>query len=62
MIVTHDLDLLWQVADRVAVLGEGRVLGTGSMEELSHQDHPIVRGYFDDPRARKARDRAKAQE
>jgi phospholipid/cholesterol/gamma-HCH transport system ATP-binding protein len=62
VMVTHDLDLLWQVADRVAVLGEGRVLGTGSMEELSHLDHPIIRGYFDDPRARKARDRAKAQE
>ena len=60
VLVTHDLDLLWQVCDRVAVLGEARVLATGSMEELSHLDHPIIRGYFDDPRARKARQRAAA--
>jgi phospholipid/cholesterol/gamma-HCH transport system ATP-binding protein len=58
VLITHDLDLLWQVCDRVAVLGEGRVLATGSMQELSLLDHPIIRGYFDDPRARKARGRA----
>ena len=60
VLVTHDLDLLWQVCDRVAVLGEARVLAIGSMEELSHLEHPIIRGYFDDPRARKARERAAA--
>ena len=60
VVITHDLDLMWQVCDRVAVLGEGRVLGVGSMEELSHHEHPIVRGYFDDPRARNARARAQA--
>ena len=51
LIVTHDLDLLWQVCDRVAVLGEGRVLASGSMQELSHHEHPTVRAYFADPRA-----------
>ena len=60
VLVTHDLDLLWQVCDRVAVLGEARVLATGSMQELSKLDHPIIRGYFDDPRARKARNRAES--
>jgi phospholipid/cholesterol/gamma-HCH transport system ATP-binding protein len=60
VIVTHDLDLLWQVCDRVAVLGEGRVLACGSMTELAEVEHPIVRSYFDDPRARKARARAEA--
>jgi phospholipid/cholesterol/gamma-HCH transport system ATP-binding protein len=60
VLITHDLDLLWQVCDRVAVLGEGRVLATGSMQELSLLEHPIIRGYFDDPRARKARGRAEA--
>ena len=59
VVITHDLDLMWQVCDRVAVLGEGRVLGVGTMEELSHLEHPIVRGYFDDPRARNARARAR---
>ena len=60
VVITHDLDLMWQVCDRVAVLGEGRVLAVGSMAELSHHAHPIVRGYFDDPRARNARERAQA--
>jgi phospholipid/cholesterol/gamma-HCH transport system ATP-binding protein len=41
---------LWRVADRVAVLGEGRVQGTGSMEELSHLAHPAVRQFFEGPR------------
>ena len=43
MMVTHDLDLLWRSADRVAVLGEGRILGTGTMQELSHSEHPLIR-------------------
>lgn len=55
VMVTHDLDLLWQVSDRVAVLGEGRVLATGSMKELSHDTHPIVQAYFTDPKAAQAR-------
>jgi len=58
VIITHDLDLLWQACDRVAVLGEGRVLAIGSMQELSHHDHPIVRGYFEGPRQRRAADSA----
>ncbi|MGV8934933.1 MAG: ABC transporter ATP-binding protein [Gallionellaceae bacterium] len=54
MMVTHDLDLLWRVADRVAVLGEGRVLGVGTMEELSKSAHPVIREYFYGPRGRAA--------
>ncbi len=51
VVVSHDLDLLWQVSDRVAVLGEGRVIAIGPMSELSHNDHPIVQAYFVDARA-----------
>lgn len=54
MMVTHDLDLLWRVADRVAVLGENRVLGIGTMEALSREAHPIIREYFFGPRGRAA--------
>jgi phospholipid/cholesterol/gamma-HCH transport system ATP-binding protein len=54
MMVTHDLDLLWRVADRVAVLGENRVLGIGTMEELSRAEHPVIREYFYGPRGRAA--------
>jgi phospholipid/cholesterol/gamma-HCH transport system ATP-binding protein len=58
MLVTHDLDLLWRAADRVAVLGERRVLGTGTMTELSHSDYPLIREYFYGPRGRAAREQA----
>jgi phospholipid/cholesterol/gamma-HCH transport system ATP-binding protein len=34
----------------VAVLGEGRVLALGTMDELSHNDHPIVSAYFTERR------------
>ena len=54
VMITHDLDLLWQVADRVAVLGEGRVQGIGSMHELSTMDHPAIRQFFEGPRGRAA--------
>ena len=54
VMITHDLDLLWQVADRVAVLGEGKVQGVGSMSELAQMDHPFIRQYFDSPRGRAA--------
>ncbi len=50
VIVSHDLDLLWQVCDRVAVLGEGRVLAQGTMAELSGDDRPTVAAYFADRR------------
>jgi len=52
VMITHDLDLLWQVADRVAVLGDGRVQAVGSMEELSRVDLPLVRQFFEGARGR----------
>jgi len=58
MMSTHDLDLLWRTADRVAVLGEGRVLGIGSMAELAQSAHPVIREYFHGPRGRAAREQA----
>ena len=56
MMVTHDLDLLWRVADRVAVLDGGNILGVGTMEELSQSEHPLIREYFYGPRGRAARE------
>ena len=52
VMITHDLDLLWQVADCVAVLAEGTVQGVGSMAELARMDVPAVRKFFDGPRGR----------
>ena len=53
--ITHDLDLLWQVTDRVAVLADGTVQGVGSMAELSQSGNAAVRRFFDGPRGRAAR-------
>jgi phospholipid/cholesterol/gamma-HCH transport system ATP-binding protein len=61
VMITHDLDLLWQVADRVAVLAEGKVQGLGSMSELSRMDHPAIRQFFDGPRGRAAQGQEKRQ-
>ena len=58
VVVSHDLDLLWGVADRVAFMVEGRVVGVGSMAELSHSEDPVVREYFYGPRGRAAREQA----
>jgi phospholipid/cholesterol/gamma-HCH transport system ATP-binding protein len=58
MMVTHDLDLLWRTAERVAVLGEGRILGSGTMQELAQSEHPVIREYFYGPRGRGAREQA----
>jgi phospholipid/cholesterol/gamma-HCH transport system ATP-binding protein len=58
VMVTHDLDSLWRIANRVAVLGRGKVLGIGTMQELSRLDDPIVRDYFHGPRGRAASEQA----
>lgn len=61
VMITHDLDLLWQVADRVAVLAGGKVQGSGSMAELSQMDHPAIRPFFEGPRSRAAQDHRKTK-
>lgn len=59
VIVTHDLDSLWRITDRVAVLGNGTVLGIGTMRELSGSEDPVIREYFHGPRGRTAMEQAK---
>ncbi len=54
IIVTHDLDMLWRVADRVAILGDKQVAGLGTMSALAESPHPLVREYFHGPRGRAA--------
>jgi phospholipid/cholesterol/gamma-HCH transport system ATP-binding protein len=53
LMVTHDLDTLHAICDRVAVLLDKRVVA-GTMEELMAYDHPWVKEYFHGPRARAA--------
>jgi phospholipid/cholesterol/gamma-HCH transport system ATP-binding protein len=54
VMITHDLDLLWQVADRVAVLADGHVQACGSMSELANSDIPAVHQFFEGARGRAA--------
>lgn len=53
-LVTHDLDTLHAVCDRIAVLAERKVLVAGTMKEMLQVDHPWVHEYFHGPRARAA--------
>jgi phospholipid/cholesterol/gamma-HCH transport system ATP-binding protein len=50
--VTHDLDSLHTVCDRVAALADGKIVAVGPMEELLASEHPWVRSYFHGDRAR----------
>jgi phospholipid/cholesterol/gamma-HCH transport system ATP-binding protein len=50
--VTHDLDSLYAICDRIAVLGDKHVLVTGDVRDMLDFDHPWVRAYFQGPRAR----------
>lgn len=45
-LVTHDLDTLYSIIDRVIVLSNGRVLGSGTVAELKHIDDPWLNDYF----------------
>jgi phospholipid/cholesterol/gamma-HCH transport system ATP-binding protein len=49
--VTHDLDSLNTICDRIVALGEGKVLAAGTMDEMLKSDHPWLKAYFNGPRA-----------
>lgn len=46
VMVTHDLDTLLSVVDRVIALSDGKVLANGPIEKVSSVDHPWIRSYF----------------
>lgn len=52
--VTHDLDSLYAICDRIAVLSDKRVLVEGSIASMLDVDDPWVQEYFTGPRARAA--------
>ncbi|HBC58148.1 MAG TPA: ABC transporter ATP-binding protein [Gammaproteobacteria bacterium] len=58
VVVTHDLDTLWHTTDRVALLGNKRVLAVEPMEKLVQNDEPLVQAYFHQNRAQLAKERA----
>jgi phospholipid/cholesterol/gamma-HCH transport system ATP-binding protein len=54
-LITHDLDTLYEICDRVAVLADGKVIAIGTIPELLATDHPWIQEYFNGPRGRAAK-------
>ena len=54
LIITHDLDTLYTLTDRVAVLADRKVVAVAPVAELERSDHPWIRTYFNGPRGRAA--------
>ena len=57
-LITHDLDTLHAICDRVAVLADRKVVAVGTIPELLALDHPWIQEYFNGPRGRVANDTA----
>jgi phospholipid/cholesterol/gamma-HCH transport system ATP-binding protein len=53
-LITHDLDTLYEICDRVAVLADRKVIAVGTIPELLALDHPWIQEYFNGPRGRAA--------
>jgi len=58
VIITHDLDTLYAICNRVAVLADKRVIACAPLEQIERMDHPWVQDYFHGPRARAAQQAA----
>ena len=52
VMITHDLDSLWCTTDRVAFLGEGKVLCVEPIEKLVKNTHPLIKEFFHGTRGR----------
>lgn len=54
VMVTHDLDTLRDVCDRVSVLADGELIAVGTLPEVTRVDHPFIRTYFHGRRGERA--------
>lgn len=54
-LITHDLDTLHEICDRVAVLADRQVIAVDTIERLMEYDHPWIQEYFNGPRGRAAK-------
>ncbi|GAA4725230.1 ABC transporter ATP-binding protein [Sphingomonas lutea] len=53
-LITHDLDTLHEICDRVAVLADKKVIAVDTIPNLLALDHPWIQEYFNGPRGRAA--------
>jgi len=60
-LITHDLDTLHAICDRVAVLADRKVVAIGTIPELLALDHPWIQEYFNGPRGRAAEQASERQ-
>jgi phospholipid/cholesterol/gamma-HCH transport system ATP-binding protein len=58
VMVTHDMDTLFGICDRAAVLVDRKVV-VGTLNEIVQSPHPWIQRYFSDPRAVRARQQEK---
>ena len=61
-LITHDLDTLYTICDRVAVLADQKVIAVGTIPELLDLDHEWIQEYFRGPRGRAAEEAMEAEE
>jgi phospholipid/cholesterol/gamma-HCH transport system ATP-binding protein len=61
-IITHDLDTLYTICDRVAVIADRKVVAVGTIAELLALDHEWIQEYFRGPRGRAAEEAVDAAE
>jgi len=55
-LITHDLDTLYAICDKVAVIADRKILATAPLDKIEQLDHEWIRNYFHGPRARAARE------
>jgi phospholipid/cholesterol/gamma-HCH transport system ATP-binding protein len=60
-LITHDLDTLYAICDRVAVLADRKVIAVGTIPELLALDHEWIQEYFRGPRGRAAEEAVEAE-
>ncbi len=56
--ITHDLDSLYAITDKVAVVADKRIVAKATVQELERSDHPWIMEYFLGPRGRAVRSAA----
>jgi phospholipid/cholesterol/gamma-HCH transport system ATP-binding protein len=54
VMITHDLETLVALSDRLAVLADQKLVAVGSVREVAAFDHPFVRNFFQGERGRRA--------
>ncbi|RMI01652.1 MAG: ABC transporter ATP-binding protein [Calditrichaeota bacterium] len=46
VVVTHEMDSVFTIADRIAMMHEGKILAVGTKEELRKNPHPVIQQFL----------------